>query len=56
MIEAATSLIKSKSGKQVVFFLGTAVLFLTAVHYYHQIKLTRMKITELDEKSHTHDN
>ena len=56
MIEAATSIIKSKTGKQLVFFLGATVLLLTAVHYAHQIKLTRMKIRELEGKSHIHDD
>jgi hypothetical protein len=50
MIGAVTQVVKSKEGKQVLFILGTAVLVMTALHYYNQIKLTRMKIKEMEKK------
>ena len=50
MIGAIAGVAKSKEGKQVLFVLGTAVLVMTALHYYNQIKLTRMKIKEMEKK------
>ena len=50
MLESLSTLIKSKEGKQVAIVLGLTVLTLTAVHYYNQIKITRMKIKDLQEQ------
>lgn len=49
MFEGLASLVKSKEGKQVAMILGVTVLTLTAVHYYNQIKLTRMRIREIEK-------
>lgn len=50
MFESLSQLIKSKEGKQIATILGVTVLTLTAVHYYNQIKFTRMKIKELEKE------
>lgn len=47
MLESLSTLIKSKEGKQVAIVLGVTVLTLTAIHYYNQIKITRIKIKDL---------
>ena len=51
MLEGFLSAIKSKEGKQVMFVLGATVLALTAVNHYHNIKLTRMKIKEMEKNN-----
>lgn len=50
MFESITSIIKSKSGRRIALVLGTTVAVMTALHYYNQIKLTRMKIREMEKK------
>ena len=50
MLDEIASLVKTKEGKQLVVVLGVTVLTLTAIHYYHQIKLTRMRIDEMEKK------
>lgn len=50
MFEALSGMVRSKNGKQVAIVLGATVLTLTAIHYYNQIKFTRMKISELEKK------
>ena len=49
MFESLSKLIKSKQGKQIVTVLGVTVLTLTAIHYYNQIKFTRIKTKELEK-------
>jgi len=50
MIGAISELIKSKEGKRAAVIIGAAVAIMTGLHYYNQIKLTRMKIRELEAK------
>jgi hypothetical protein len=51
MLEGFLSAVKSKEVKQVIFLLGATVLVLTAVNHYHNIKLSRLKIEEMEKKS-----
>jgi hypothetical protein len=51
MLQSFLSVVKSKEGKQAIFLLGATVLVLTAVNHYHTIKLTRMKIEDMEKKS-----
>lgn len=53
MLQLASEFIQSKKGKQAALILGSAVAVMTGIYYYHQIKLTRMKIHELEEKELT---
>jgi len=50
MIGAITNLVKSKEGKQIAIIIGASVAIMTGLHYYNQIKLTRMRIKELEAK------
>jgi hypothetical protein len=43
----------SQKDRRALFVLVIVVTSLTALHYYHQIKLTRMKIKELEEDNGT---
>ena len=54
MFEQISRLIKTKEGRQLVTVLGVTVLSLTAFYYYHQIKLTRMKISEMEKELDSH--
>lgn len=47
---ALAELIKSKEGKLAFALLGGAVLVLTAANYYHNIKLNRLRVKELESK------
>jgi hypothetical protein len=53
MLQLATEFITSKKGKQSAIILGSAVAVMTGIYYYHQIKLTRMKIKDLENKELT---
>lgn len=48
MVSPPTDL--SKSDRKAIFLLLLLVSSLTALHYYHQIKLARIKIRELEIK------
>jgi hypothetical protein len=49
MIDTLGQAVKSKEGKSILIMMGVVVLSLTAVHYYHQIKLAKLNI-EAKEK------
>lgn len=40
---------RTKTGKGIIFGLGTIVLTLTAIHYWHQIKLARLNLKEKEK-------
>ena len=54
MFEQISKLIKTKEGRQIITLLGVTVLSLTGIYYYHQIKLSRMKIDEMDRELKAH--
>jgi len=43
------SSLTSKNDKKAIFLLLLTVTTLTAIHYYHQIKISRLKIKELEK-------
>jgi len=52
--EGGEGIASNKEGRKLLFFLGTMVLSFTIIHYYHQIKLARMKIDEMKQQLDTH--
>ena len=49
------SLVKSKEGKAFVLVMGAVILTLTAMHYYHQIKLAKLNIEDKEEELKAED-
>jgi len=48
--EIASS-VKASDTKKMILVFGLIVASLTALHYYHQIKLAKLKIDELEAKN-----
>jgi phosphatidylserine decarboxylase len=50
MVGMLGELVKSKEGKMVLIAVGGTIAALTIINYFHQIKLTKLKINEIENK------
>jgi len=50
MLQGVFSAVKSKEAKSLIAIGGAVVLVMTGVHLYHQIKIARMRVEEMENK------
>jgi|DEB0MinimDraft_6_1074348.scaffolds.fasta_scaffold689277_1 hypothetical protein len=51
MVALLGDLVKSKEGKTALIIVGSTIAALTIINYFHQIKLTKLKIEEIEGKN-----